>query len=234
MKILSNTISSGSGSSGGTTLTRSRGGLALRSRRVPSNTSTALQQVIRNNMSSAAATWQNLSAAVQAAWTTFAQANPITDVLGQKQTLSGFNMYARTYTYFLAAKMAPGAGNPQSPGFAIPAPQWSATPTIPAGVITGSILPPVTPGVWGATTDSVLVYSSRPQSPGKVAAHQPMRLAGVLHPSAASSTPITVALADVWPKRGTGSQVTLQLVYLPSVSGVMYATRYQSITILQG
>jgi len=79
-----------SGSMAGTTASHNRAGQYLRNRRTPvTPTRTDRQTVIRMQFGSAAAAWQTLTAAQQAAWTAFAAAYPITDALGQSITLTG-------------------------------------------------------------------------------------------------------------------------------------------------
>lgn len=231
MKILSNTISSGSGSAGGTTLTRSRGGLAFRSRRIPSNKNTDAQQAARAGLSATASAWQKLSASAQAAWATFAQSVPVTDKLGQKMTLSGFNMFTKFAAYVIIAGENPAAYTAPTPGYSLSPPLWSAAPTLSGGDFDGYLNSPVIPANFPSDLDAILIYTSRPVSRGKSAAHQPFALAYIQPPDDTLNNQ-EILFPDIWPNRGAGTPVIIKVIYVSLAATFMYATAPVETTII--
>lgn len=84
-----------SGSIGGDTWSHNRYGTYTRRRAIPvtSTTSYALQQKARFSQASGA--WKNLTDAQKAAWSAWAQTNPIIDTLGDPQILQGNVAYVQ-------------------------------------------------------------------------------------------------------------------------------------------
>lgn len=84
-----------SGSAGGLTFFRSKGGLAFRSRVVPVNPSTSLQLVVRNAMASVAASWRSLTQSQRDGWDSYATNTPLPGKLGGTTNIGGEAMYCR-------------------------------------------------------------------------------------------------------------------------------------------
>jgi hypothetical protein len=94
MKFTSPVYSAVSGSIAGITYSHNRGGMYTRARAVPTNPSSALQQVVRNAFSALATAWtQTLTALQRAAWETYAANVPVIDPLGATRFLTGQQRY---------------------------------------------------------------------------------------------------------------------------------------------
>lgn len=78
-----------SGSVAGNTFAHNRYGMYIRNRAVPTKATSNYAQNIKAYLAASSQQWQGLTAAQQQAWKTWAQGNPITDVLGEQQVLSG-------------------------------------------------------------------------------------------------------------------------------------------------
>lgn len=86
-------ITQASGSAGGTTYSRNKGGAYMRARIKPVNPKSAKQRLVRTNFAANAKVWSaTLTAAERAAWLAFAQANPLVNVLGASIIVSGMAM----------------------------------------------------------------------------------------------------------------------------------------------
>ncbi len=97
MKITSTIIASGSGSLGGLTASRNKGGLYLRARAIPTNPNTTQQQNVRQAMATLADAWTNLLTQVQRdGWDVYAANTPVIDTLGASMLLTGQQMYLRS------------------------------------------------------------------------------------------------------------------------------------------
>lgn len=163
MKILSALASSASGSLGGMTASRNRGGQYLRRRVTPTNPNTTLQQTRKADFSTVAIAWRNsLDASARAAWADYAAQVPVIDTLGQTRYLTGFQWYLATVTQYLlaggsTAEPAPTIFNRYPPVISVNSFVVNSDAEIEAdSEILGD--------GWGLSS-TVLVYVSRPVNP---------------------------------------------------------------------
>lgn len=175
MKYTSTVYGATSGSIGGITYSRNRGGPYTRRRAIPSNPASERQGIARENLASAVASWtNNLDAAQRTAWQTYASATPTVDTLGQQIILSGQQMYVRTYTSRMIAGLTILSDAPTLSGLGN-TPQYTADPIIDAS-LQGVNLTAEADDVQ--TTDALLVYLSRPVPQSRTPAHEPRRFQG--------------------------------------------------------
>jgi hypothetical protein len=148
-----------SGSLAGQTFSHNRAGQYARNRRTPVNpVGTGRRAAIRTAFGAAAKGYAGLSAAQQAAWTSYAASFPITDALGQTITLTGQQMYVSINTQLLNVGAAQTSAPPVSNVVAS-----AGVPTLTA-VHAGAIT--LTPTGMGAMGDYQLYAFSAPQSSG--------------------------------------------------------------------
>jgi len=159
MKFTSSLGLTMSGSSGGCTASRNRGGQYFRRRSIPTNPNTTEQQTVRSAMTTLVAAWGALTAPQRAAWDTYATNTPGVDSLGQALVLTGQQSYIRCNTARIAAgesvvDTAPIVFNRGEP-------VTSLTDLDVAGSTTAGI-------AGGASDDGqLLVYVGRPVSVGR-------------------------------------------------------------------
>lgn len=97
MKFKSALLTDASGSIGGITASRNRGGLYLRARVVPVNPNTPFQQAIRGFVASLTSGWNDtLTIGQRAGWDTYANQVPLPDPLGDPRNVGGLAMYVRS------------------------------------------------------------------------------------------------------------------------------------------
>lgn len=97
MLFKSGLITQASGSVGGITFARNRGGLYIRARSIPVDPNTTQQQEIRAAFGSLVNRWINtLTAGQRATWNIYAANVPLTGPLGDPVTVSGQNHYVRS------------------------------------------------------------------------------------------------------------------------------------------
>lgn len=114
-----------SGSVGGLTYARNKGGLYVKMKATPTNPNTARQQSARGLLATASIQWQELTDDQRNAWDTYAAANPRTDPLGQSYNLTGHQMYVSLATVIMDQGLAP-SGDPPAGG----APKVLSTVTV--------------------------------------------------------------------------------------------------------
>lgn len=182
MLIDSGIVTRGSGSLGGLTLSRNRGGMYFRARAQPVNPNTPFQQRVRSAMALLSARWSSvLTKAELDAWDLYALNVPLPGPLGDLRNVGGLGMYQRTNVCRLNTLEAELTVVDDAPGnFNLG--EYTA-PTI-AGVSEVGQTAPVAFEVtddWTAEVGSaLLVYISRPTNASINYFKGPFRLAGAI------------------------------------------------------
>lgn len=191
----SNLLAQASGSLGGTTFSHNSAGMYMRSRSIPTNPNTSQQQTIRNAVSLLANRWTTILTEQQRdAWRLWAANVPQTNRLGDQFFLSGQQAYIQNnapklqasnplYTPFqdfpltgLAAQISDNA--PNTFVRAETGPISITAEDMGAGII-GMDVTFDEAQPWANLSGGVLLlYVSRPQSPGTKFVGGPFRLAG--------------------------------------------------------
>lgn len=96
-------VGQASGSIAATTFSHNRYGAYVRNRAIPIKSTTSYAQASKARLTEASQAWASLTDAQRLAWKNWALANPITDVLGEKQELDGHAAYVQLNTRMLAA-----------------------------------------------------------------------------------------------------------------------------------
>ena len=90
-------LTQASGSVGGITFSRNRGGMYIRSRAIPTDPSTLFQREVRDAMNAVVARWSSsLTVDERDDWNVYASLVTLPGPLGDPITVSGFNMFVRT------------------------------------------------------------------------------------------------------------------------------------------
>lgn len=97
--IRSSTLSNISGSIGGTTYARNRGGAYARNRTVPINPNSSFQTRARSSLATMSGGWSSvLTSGQRSAWVAYAETQSVLNRLGESITLSGQQAYVRSNT----------------------------------------------------------------------------------------------------------------------------------------
>ena len=97
MLVESQIISRGSGSIGGLTFSRNRGGMYARARATPTNPNTPFQQAVRSAAAQLASLWRNvLTVDQRIAWDLYAENVELPNPLGAPRNVGGLGMYIRS------------------------------------------------------------------------------------------------------------------------------------------
>ena len=94
-KFLSQIVSEIRGSIAGATFSRNSSGAYIRGRVAPVNANTPEQNVVRAQFGEMSSQWRDLTPQERQSWRELAQANPVTDSLGQPVTLSGLMYFVK-------------------------------------------------------------------------------------------------------------------------------------------
>lgn len=153
-----------SGSIGGTTFARNRGGAYIRNRTVPLNPQSPRQVEVRQRFGALSNLWSTTVTTVQrAAWELYASNVPITNALGEDRNVSGINMYSRGNALILDTA---GVRSDDGPTIFTQGPSFTPTITLDAAANTLTVTDlggydPVTAGPIG-----LLIAQGLPQQPG--------------------------------------------------------------------
>lgn len=164
MKYTSAIAATASGSIGGATASRNKGGQYFRRRAIPTNPATPRQTVVRNGISTLSSAWSNvLTAAQRAAWAIYAENVPTTDSLGNTIKLSGFGWYTACNQVRISAGKTTVAAAPTTftlANLTIPSVTGVASTGIASVTFTNT-------DAWAiAVGGGLVVQFSRPQSTG--------------------------------------------------------------------
>lgn len=96
-------VSQVSGSIGGTTFSRNRGGQYTRARAIPVTSTTPEALAAKARLSTASSAWQNLTAGQRDAWKFWATANPSINTLGMSIILTGQQAFVGNHTRMVLA-----------------------------------------------------------------------------------------------------------------------------------
>ena len=101
-----------SGSLGGVTASRNKGGQFFRLRAIPTNPSTTAQLRARGNLATVSEDWQLLTSANRDAWTEWARQNPIVNALGDSILMSGHQSFVKLGSRRLLDQNQPSSSPP--------------------------------------------------------------------------------------------------------------------------
>jgi hypothetical protein len=168
MKGLPLLMTSMSGKVGGIVASHNKGGGYFRQRSVPVNPQSSAQQLVRGFLSSLAPRWSNtLTDTQRAEWDNYAANVLVTDRIGQEIQLSGVNWYVAGNALRLRAGYSPVDDGPATLALAeLTEPSVS---NISAGSATMDIAFDDTDTWANEDEGTLLVFMSRPTSPGRSA-----------------------------------------------------------------
>lgn len=159
------------GSLAGTTFSRNRFGSYARQKVSPVQPRTARQLTQRALFTDASQGWRALTQAERNSWGTYAANNPIVNVFGDSQTMSGINAFTRINSVLATAGLA-AVTDPPTPGTPGPL-ATSVTATGATGVVA------VTFTTNPVVDDKYFIFTTRGVSTGVQFVNSDYRLAGV-------------------------------------------------------
>lgn len=218
-KILLGPVASAiSGSTGGTTFSRNKGGAYMRARVVPLNPKTAAQTVVRSNFAASAKAWSNLLTDTQrAAWTFFAQANPVMNTLGASIILSGLSMYTRL-NQVLAQGGYAGIDDPPA--------NLNIDPITPATVLNATNSGPsinfTTAAQSAFVNTSYYIFATGAMNAGRTPAQNQYRFIGTYAPALASVLiNFNVPYFDLFGTPAVGTKIGARIAQVNTTSGAL-------------
>lgn len=171
-------ITQASGSIGGVTASRNRGGMYFRGRAIPVNPNTDQQGEVRGFLTTLSSKWKELSQAERSAWDTYAFNTPVVNALGDSVKLSGFNWYVSTNTLRLQAGYQINDNAPTTFGLATSGPVTCSANNVGLQQVSISF---DNAEAWANDPDNALaVFLSRPQNAGIGFFKGPYRFAGLI------------------------------------------------------
>lgn len=203
-------ISDARNSNGGVVFSRNLGGAYMRARVAPVNRRTPAQTLVRANFAANSKAWsQLLTASQRSAWTFFAQANPLRNVLGASIIVSGIAMFQKLNQVLAQV----GSAMITDPPIDLSVPALAA-PIDLDGNAGGPGLTVNTAAQSVVAGAEYYIFASPPMSPGKTASVSDMRFIGA-YPSVAAA--VIVDIYAAWsalfgPPAGAGGQTVGALV----------------------
>jgi len=206
-------VVAGSGKIGGHVASRNRAGAYFRTKVTPVNPNTSYQAGSRSRFSARSQAWRGLTEAQRAAWNAAVQDYSKTDIFGDNQIPSGFNLYQKLNNNLVNIGES-ALTNPPLPQDIINFTSLSVTSEVAVGSVT------VTFAAAIAVTEKVKLFATPAVSPGISFVKSEFRQIAVLD---STDTSPYAALAD-WESRfgeltQTGSKIFVKLVPVSVASG---------------
>jgi len=197
MLIKSAILTQASGSVGGMTASRNRGGMYFRARAIPTDPKSALQLERRTSLAVAAAAWGALSEEQRDSWNLYGLNVTMKNALGDPIQLSGQQHWLRFQTAYLLTNTAVTL-TAASPGFSLP-----DAPNITTAAATNDDQVTVTlgaaSGTWASnTTSRLLVFVSRAVEATQTAPASHFRFAGSVAGAATPPASFAFDYTTIW------------------------------------
>lgn len=215
-----------SGSLGGTTASRNRGGQYFRRRAIPTRVTSTYAQNAKAILAAASQGWRALTAAQRAEWEAFSKQHPIVDALGKSFTKSGQQAYVAIRCRLAQASAALITAPPIS---AAPAPLLTFTQTydIGAGAFAGTYTAtPLGAGV------KLWIRAAVVDSPGVAFIRNKLKFVGLS--AAAQASPFDQQ-ALIEARFGTllvGQNVFIEMATFDTATGLMSPPRMVNGTVI--
>lgn len=203
-------VAQASGSVGGTTFSRNRGGPYMRTRAIPVNPGTPQQSAVRALLAQLTSLWSTTLTAVQReAWDTYALNVPLPNPLGEPRNVGGLGMYIRSNVGRLQAALARVDAAPTLFNLGdYTAPTIVSVTSVGAAISVGFTVGDDWVGEDGS---SMLLYTSRQQSASINFFKNPYRLAGQINGEVMTPPTSPFALTGAFPV-AVGNQTFVRAV----------------------
>lgn len=219
-----------SGSVGGATASRNKGGSFVRARIKGTDPNSALQIAQRAKFSTIASTWRDLTDVERTAWADAAPSFPYTDSLGQVKIYSGFQLYASLNGGIRSANAAASLlTSPPSP-VTIPtltASSFTVTNDDPDVAVTATFAPTTVPTGFRCKIYATTGMSAGVSSPASSAFKLITSLA-----AGASISPLSDAYSDFFALPAVGSRVFMRVELISTASGQKGITAQTSAVVV--
>lgn len=237
MKFKSQVYTQASGSIGGITYSRAKGGtMYTRSRAIPTDPATSNQTLVRALMSFLVNTWMTgLSAAQRQGWESYAANVPVTNVLGDQVFLSGQNWYVGSNVLRgqAASKLAAGISLASDASVEYNRGDYTAPSAVAYDTTTGLSLAFDNTDDWANEDDAgMLVFQGSPRPLTQNFFKGPFRLVGAIEgdSTTAPTSPFTLTAVELTSR---GFTIATNMSVATAIVVVRADGRYTSKTILQ-
>lgn len=223
--MLGANIGAASGAVGNQVYSHNRGGYYIRMRTIPTKVGNVYTTGVRDVLASASRAWGALTAAQQAAWNTWAQANPITDRLGQKQVLFGNAAYVKLNALLMQAGDTPIDLPP-----VIAAPEPLTTLTVAAGAGAGTFVLTTAPTPLGADY-RLLVQVALMVNPGQNYFKNLLKLVKITAKNVATGADIATEVTARFGTWVEGHRFVVKATILDTTTGLISGPKLYSGTV---
>lgn len=199
---------------GGQVASKNRHGAYMRNKVTPVNPGTSFQVNVRARLSSFSSNWRVLTAGQRLAWNNAVSDYKLTDIFGDIQNPSGFNLYVKLNSNLSNIGVAAITSPPLPVNVSV---FTSATLTAAAGAQTMSlaVLPAVQP-----VTETIIVRATPALSAGKSFVKSEFRQIATFTTATAGAYDLAAAyIAKFGPVGPAGAKVFVQVVHVNEATG---------------
>lgn len=204
----------GRGKIGGQVASKNRSGAYMRNKVTPVNPATSYQVDVRATLGSLAANWRGLTQAQRDSWNSAVADFKKTDIFGDIQNPSGFNLYIRLNANLAAINVAPISAPPQPTSVSVFTSVQSLS-VDPTPTVSTTVVPTTLPA-----TESLIIRATPPVSAGKSFVKSEFRQIAVLTSITAGAIDVSTAweakFGDTLP---AGSKIFVEFVHVNETTG---------------
>lgn len=218
-------VGQASGSLGATTFSHNRYGTYVRRRSIPVQPGTGPQLQARGILVAASAHWRSLTPGVRKSWDAWAEQNPISDVLGDSQTLTGHAAYVK-----IDAKYFRWQGSHISQPAIVAAPPGLSTFSLTGDIGAGSVTAVWTPTPLTAT-NQLEYWACVCDSPAIHFIKNRLKMCGIGAEAAPSGEDIQTLVENVCGTLKVGQTLHVSAAVWNATSGLWSSYRRASVVI---
>lgn len=211
---------------GGQVASKNRNGAYMRNKVTPVNGKSASQVTVRNRLASLASGWRGLTAGQRLAWNAAVSDYKKTDIFGDIQNPSGFNLYVKLNSTLINTGLAAISAPPLPVAVSVFS-AFSVAFAFGAQTAVVTVLPAVLPD-----DERIIIRATPALSAGKSFVSSEFRQIQVVTAVVAGSINIAAAyIAKFGPIGAAGSKIFVEIIHVNEVTGQMSQVQQASAIV---
>ena len=211
---------------GGQVASKNRHGAYMRNKVTPVNPKSSFQVSVRARLSSLASAWRGLTAAQRLAWNAAVSDYKKTDIFGDIQNPSGFNLFVKLNTNLLNIGIAQ-ITDPPLPVAVTVFTAFTVAAAEGAQTMTATVAPATLP-----VGEKIIIRATPALSAGKTFVKSEFRQISVVAAVVAGSIDLAATyIAKFGPIGAAGSKIFVEIIHVSSVTGQMSQVQQASAIV---
>lgn len=211
---------------GGQVASKNRAGAYLRNKVTPVNPSSSFQVTVRARLASLSSAWRGLTAGQRIAWNAAVSDYKKTDIFGDIQNPSGFNLYVKLNSNLINIGVAAISAPPLPVAVSV-----FTTGTLAAAAGAQTMALTVTPAVQPAS-ETIIVKATPGQSAGKTFVKSEFRQIGTFTAATAGAYDLAALyIAKFGPIGPAGVKIFVEVIHVSETTGQQSQSQQYSVIV---